>query len=38
MTFSDAFLIVMVCFLVALLFVPLLRKITPPAMPSADAH
>ncbi|HEY4083719.1 MAG TPA: DHA2 family efflux MFS transporter permease subunit [Burkholderiaceae bacterium] len=38
MTFSDAFLIVMVCFAVALLFVPLLRKIAPPAAPSADAH
>jgi len=38
MTFSDAFLIVMVCFLAALLVVPLLRKITPPPMPSADAH
>ena len=38
MTFSDAFLIVMVCFVVALIFVPLLRKIAPPSMPSADAH
>ena len=38
MTFSDAFLIVMVCFLAALLVVPLLRRITPPAAPSADAH
>ena len=38
MTFSDAFLIVMVCFIVALAFVPLLRKIAPPPMPSADAH
>jgi DHA2 family multidrug resistance protein len=38
MTFSDAFLIVTVCFLLALLFAPLLRKIAPPAAPSADAH
>ena len=38
MTFSDAFLLVMVCFVAALLFVPLLRKITPPSAPSADAH
>jgi DHA2 family multidrug resistance protein len=38
MTFADAFLIVMACFAVAVLFVPLLRKIAPPAMPSADAH
>jgi len=38
MTFSDAFLIVMVCFVAALVFVPMLRKIAPPAAPSADAH
>ena len=38
MTFSDAFLLVMVCFVAALLFVPLLRKIAPPSAPSADAH
>jgi len=38
MTFSDAFLLVMVCFVAALLFVPLLRRITPPSAPSADAH
>ncbi len=38
MTFSDAFLLVMVCFVAALLFVPMLRKITPPSAPSADAH
>ncbi len=38
MTFSDAFLIVMACFVVALLFVPMLRRIAPPAAPSADAH
>jgi len=38
MTFSDAFLIVMVCFVAALVFVPLLRKIAPPSAPSADAH
>ena len=38
MTFSDAFLLVMVCFIAALLFVPLLRRITPPSAPSADAH
>lgn len=38
MTFSDAFLIVMGGFLVALVFVPMLRKIAPPVAPSADAH
>ncbi|MDH0864712.1 DHA2 family efflux MFS transporter permease subunit [Mitsuaria sp. GD03876] len=38
MTFSDAFLIVMACFVVALLFVPLLHKVAPPAAPSADSH
>ncbi|MBV8124227.1 MAG: DHA2 family efflux MFS transporter permease subunit, partial [Paucibacter sp.] len=36
MTFSDAFLIVMVCFIAALHVVPLLHKIASPAAPSAD--
>jgi DHA2 family multidrug resistance protein len=38
MTFSDAFLIVMVCFLLAMVAVPWLKKIAPPKAPSADAH
>jgi DHA2 family multidrug resistance protein len=38
MTFSDAFLMIMVCFAAAVFLVPLMRKIRPPAAPSADAH
>ena len=38
MTFSDAFLAVMVCFIIATLMVPLMRKVVPPKAPSADAH
>ena len=38
MTYSDAFLMIMVCFFAAVFLVPLMRKITPPAAPSADAH
>ncbi|MFJ4158142.1 DHA2 family efflux MFS transporter permease subunit [Pseudomonas sp. NPDC089752] len=38
MTFADTFLVIMVCFVLATLLVPLMRKIKPPAQPSADAH
>ena len=38
LTFSDAFLVIMVCFTVATLMVPLMRKVAPPKAPSADAH
>jgi DHA2 family multidrug resistance protein len=38
MAFSDAFLAVMPCFVVATAMVPLMRKVAPPKMPSADAH
>lgn len=38
LTFSDAFLAVMTCFLVAIAMVPLMRKVGPPKAPSADAH
>ncbi|MBV8604886.1 MAG: DHA2 family efflux MFS transporter permease subunit [Pelomonas sp.] len=38
MTFSDAFLLVMVGFLAALVVVPLLRRVAAPKAPSADAH
>ncbi|EOA03858.1 major facilitator superfamily transporter DHA2 family protein [Herbaspirillum frisingense GSF30] len=38
MTFSDAFLAVMVCFIIATLMAPLMRKVVPPKAPSADAH
>jgi len=37
-TFADAFLAVMVCFLVAIVLIPLMHKVAPPKAPSADAH
>ncbi|WAH61455.1 DHA2 family efflux MFS transporter permease subunit [Pseudomonas silvicola] len=37
-TYADAFLAIMVCFVVATAMVPLMRKVVPPATPSADAH
>ncbi|MES2103019.1 MAG: DHA2 family efflux MFS transporter permease subunit [Pseudomonadota bacterium] len=37
-TFSDVFLAIMVCFVLVTITVPLMRKVTPPAAPSADAH
>ncbi|WP_287813668.1 DHA2 family efflux MFS transporter permease subunit [Pseudomonas sp.] len=37
-TYADAFLAIMVCFVVATAMVPLMRKVAPPAAPSADAH
>jgi MFS transporter, DHA2 family, multidrug resistance protein len=37
-TYSDAFLAIMVCFIVATVMVPLMRKVVPPAAPSPDAH
>nr|WP_090230397.1 DHA2 family efflux MFS transporter permease subunit [Pseudomonas kuykendallii] len=37
-TFSDAFLTIMCCFIVATALVPLMHKIVPPAAPPADAH
>ena len=37
-TYADAFLAIMVCFIVATAMVPLMRKVVPPAAPSADAH
>ncbi|WP_267226770.1 DHA2 family efflux MFS transporter permease subunit [Dyella silvae] len=38
LTFSDAFFSIMLCFAVATVMVPLMRKVQPPAGPSADAH
>jgi DHA2 family multidrug resistance protein len=38
MTYSDAFLMIMVCFVAAVLLVPLMRKVAAPATPSSDAH
>lgn len=38
MAFSDVFLVIMACFLLATAMVPLMRKTQPPKAPSADAH
>ncbi|MHA6205278.1 DHA2 family efflux MFS transporter permease subunit [Dyella soli] len=38
LSYADAFLTIMVCFAVAAVMVPLMRKVAPPAAPSADAH
>jgi DHA2 family multidrug resistance protein len=38
LTYADAFLMIMACFIVATLMVPLMRKVQPPQQPSADAH
>ena len=37
-TYADAFLVIMVCFIVATVMVPLMRKVAPRPGPSADAH
>jgi len=37
-TFADAFLVIGVCLAFAAMLVPLMRKVTPPAAPVADAH
>jgi len=37
-TYADAFMVITVCFAIATFMVPLLRKVTPPQAPSADAH
>lgn len=38
LTYADAFLMIMACFVVATLLVPLMHKVQPPKQPSADAH
>ncbi len=38
LTFSDAFLAICLCFVIATLLVPLMHKVAPPKAPSADAH
>jgi len=38
MAYADAFQAIMVAFILATLFVPLLRKVATPAAPSTDAH
>ena len=37
-SFADAFYAIMLCFVVATLMVPLLKKASAPPAPSADAH
>jgi DHA2 family multidrug resistance protein len=37
-TYADAFLSIMVCFVIATAMVPLMRKMAMPAAPSPDAH
>jgi DHA2 family multidrug resistance protein len=37
-TFADAFRVIAVCFVIATVMVPLLRKVIPQQTPSADAH
>jgi DHA2 family multidrug resistance protein len=37
-TYADAFLVITVCFIIATAMVPLMRKVVPPAAPSAEGH
>jgi MFS transporter, DHA2 family, multidrug resistance protein len=37
-TFADAFLVIAVCFAIAVAMVPLMRGVAPPKQPSADGH
>jgi MFS transporter, DHA2 family, multidrug resistance protein len=37
-TFADIFLVIMACFIIATVLVPLLKNTPPPVAPSADAH
>ena len=37
-SFGDVYLYIMVAFVIAILLGPLMRKVTPPKAPSADAH
>jgi DHA2 family multidrug resistance protein len=38
MTCADIFLALTLCFVIATIMVPLMRKVGPPKAPSADAH
>lgn len=38
LSYADAFLAIAVCFAIATVMVPLMRKVAPPRTPSADAH
>jgi len=37
-TFADAFFVVMLCFVITTMLVPLMKKVAAPKAPSADAH
>ena len=37
-TYADAFFVIMICFVIAVVIVPLMRKVTAPAGPSSDKH
>ena len=37
-TFADAFIAIMLCFVIATVMVPLMKKVAPPKAPSANAH
>jgi DHA2 family multidrug resistance protein len=37
-TYADAFFVIMLCFLVATVMVPLMRKVAPAGRPSPDSH
>lgn len=38
MTFSDIYLVIMLCFAITTITVPLMRKVAPPKAPPPDAH
>ncbi|MFZ6049784.1 DHA2 family efflux MFS transporter permease subunit [Pseudomonas sp. CR3202] len=38
LTYADSFLIIGVCFVAALVLIPLMHKVAPPSQPPADAH
>lgn len=38
LSYADAFFAIGMCFVIATVLVPLMRKVTPPPAPSADAH
>jgi len=37
-TYADAFLVITLCFVLAALLVPLMRKVTPPGTPATESH
>ncbi len=38
LSFADAFMAIALCFAIATVMVPLMRKVAAPVAPSADAH